>query len=157
MSFFLSDAHATACFGRLLAGELAARPEPLPVFFFGEMGMGKTTLISGLVKILPGGDAAEVSSPSFTVCNIYPTTPKVAHFDLYRQETGVTDESLLDFLDTARHVVLVEWAERMACADLPPVRLACVLSLQGEGRLAVLTAFGEASMAIAANMRSMWQ
>lgn len=40
----------------------------------GPLGSGKTTLTSALVQALPGGDAAEVSSPSFTLCNHYPTT-----------------------------------------------------------------------------------
>ena len=157
MDFFLPDADATGRFGMLLAAELAAGSNPPPIFFFGEMGAGKTTLISGLVKNLAGGDAAEVSSPSFTMCNIYPTTPPAAHFDLYRQTAERTDESLLDFLDAAGHVVLVEWAERMPAADVPPVRLECVLSFRGESRLAALTAFGEAARALAAHMRDMWK
>ena len=157
MRFFLPDTDATARFGGLLAGELVAYPDPPPVFFYGTLGMGKTTLIRGLVKALPGGKNAEISSPSFTLCNIYPTTPPAGHFDLYRQATGMADESLLDFLDRARHVVLVEWAERIPPADLPTSRLECALTTLGEGREAALAAFGGAALAISGNMRCMWE
>lgn len=126
-----------------MAKAIAASPVALPVFFYGDLGMGKTTLISALVSNLPGGEHAEISSPSFTLCNMYPTTPPVAHFDLYRQDHGVPDETLLDFLDGQRHVVLVEWSERLPEHALPPDRLACGLSPRGDGRSAVLAAFGQ--------------
>jgi tRNA threonylcarbamoyladenosine biosynthesis protein TsaE len=113
--------------GRALAASAAARG-PLPVFFYGDLGAGKTTLISALVTSLPGGESAETASPSFTLCNMYATTPPVAHFDLYRQENGSADESLLDFLDEGRHLVLIEWAERLPASALPPERIACALN-----------------------------
>ena len=142
MDIALPDPDATRNFGRALGSLMATRPRPLPVFFYGELGMGKTTLISAMVSALPGGDTAETSSPSFTLCNMYATTPPVAHFDVYRQENNSVDESLLDFLDGERHLVLVEWAERLPEYALPPDRLACVLTAENEGRRARLTAFG---------------
>ena len=142
MEMLLPDLDATRRLGRVLANAIMAAPRPLPIFFFGELGMGKTTLISALVKALPGGDAAETSSPSFTLCNLYPTTPLVAHFDAYRQENGSADESLLDFLDGERHFVLVEWAERLPEYAFPPQRLHCEITADHETRRVRFTPFG---------------
>ena len=128
MDVFLPDIHASRNFGFRLGNALASLAVPVPVFFYGGMGMGKTTIICALVKTLPGGEKAETSSPSFTLCNLYDTMPPVAHFDLYRQENGTVDESLLDFLDEERHVVLVEWAERLPAFALPPSRIECAIS-----------------------------
>lgn len=146
MDFFLPDFSATQRLGHVLghafSGALAGCSRPLPVFFYGELGMGKTMLISAIVKALPGGESAETSSPSFTLCNMYATTPPVAHFDVYRQENGSADESLLDFLDGERHLVLVEWAERLPDHAFPPDRLHCEIMAENDGRRARLTAFG---------------
>ena len=53
------------------------------ILFYGDLGSGKTTFTRGFIEALPGGENAEVSSPSFTLCNSYPTTPSVIHCDLY--------------------------------------------------------------------------
>lgn len=142
MDIFLPDLAATAAFGQTAARVMAASARLLPVFFYGELGVGKTTLIGELVKALPGGSDAETSSPSFTLCNMYATRPPVAHFDLYRQEDGATDESLLDFLDGERHLVLVEWAERLPEYALPPERLSLAIFARGTGRVVRLAAAG---------------
>ena len=57
--------------------------------FHGEMGVGKTTFISALVRAL-GVDAEEANSPSFAIVNEYrseTTAELIYHFDLYRLET----------------------------------------------------------------------
>ena len=59
----------------------------------GELGAGKTTLVRGLVEALPGGQDAEVASPSFNLVNLYPTQPETAHVDLYRCEGAPLDDS----------------------------------------------------------------
>ncbi|MBQ2475644.1 MAG: tRNA (adenosine(37)-N6)-threonylcarbamoyltransferase complex ATPase subunit type 1 TsaE, partial [Desulfovibrio sp.] len=75
----------TARLGRLLAEEVVnalAEQGPdasLALLLQGELGSGKTTLAASFVKALPGGEDAEVSSPSFTLCNVYPTRPQVFH------------------------------------------------------------------------------
>jgi tRNA threonylcarbamoyladenosine biosynthesis protein TsaE len=142
MKIFLADSHATQILGRNMAACLVRQAKPLPVFFRGSMGMGKTTLITALAKALPGGEDAETGSPGFTVCNVYPTKPGIAHFDFYRLGNGMLDESLLDFLDEERHLVLVEWAERVPAHALPPDRLDCLLTSHGGGRLAEFAAYG---------------
>ncbi len=145
VNLFLQDEHATRRLGEALARCLLEHPRVKTVFFYGSLGMGKTTLVSALVKALPGGEKAETGSPSFTLCNIYPTVPPVAHFDFYRQENSSVDESFLDFLEEERHVVLVEWAERLPPRALPPDRLGCSLTPRGDGRQACLAAYGRAA------------
>ena len=142
MNIPLVSPEATEALGTITAKALLAHPRCRSLFLRGGLGAGKTTLIRALVAALPGGESAESASPSFNLCNIYPTTPPVAHFDLYRQEPGSIDESLLDFLEDERHVVLIEWAERLPLRSLPPERLECELRLDGAGRTAVFAAFG---------------
>ena len=140
MQITLASLEETIALGRVM-GDLLA-DSPIPVFFYGDLGMGKTTLIGSLSSSLPGGENAETSSPSFTLCNMYPTSPPVAHFDLYRQENGSVDESLLDFLDGERHLVLVEWAERLPEYALPPTRLRCEMAAGENGRTICFTPYG---------------
>ena len=54
--------------------------------FYGEMGVGKTTLIKALSLHL--GVADMVSSPTFSIVNEYPINEgdKIYHFDFYRIE-----------------------------------------------------------------------
>jgi tRNA threonylcarbamoyladenosine biosynthesis protein TsaE len=141
MQIALASVEEITMLGRVLS-TLFAEISPLPVFFYGDLGMGKTTLINSLCSSLPGGEDAETSSPSFTLCNMYPTEPPVAHFDLYRQENGAADESLLNFLDGERHLVLVEWAERLPEYALPPTRLACEITAGKNERIVRFTPYG---------------
>ena len=107
---------------RLLAGILAEavrRENPGVLLLYGDLGAGKTTFTAALVKALPGGSEAETSSPSFTLCNIYCTEPTVHHFDLYRLEPGLPDESLEESLDDSSVLTIVEWPERLSPAGLP--------------------------------------
>ena len=54
------------------------------VAFYGDMGVGKTTLIKSMCDLL--GCKSNVSSPTFAIINEYPLTEKssIFHFDLYR-------------------------------------------------------------------------
>lgn len=53
------------------------------LLFFGDMGVGKTTLIKAIVKELGSND--EVSSPTFSIVNEYElNNNSIYHFDLYR-------------------------------------------------------------------------
>ena len=91
MDISLPDAESTVEFGRQLGRALneqyAEGGEQVHIIlFYGDLGSGKTTFTRGFIEALPGGENAEVSSPSFTLCNSYPTTPSVIHCDLYRSE-----------------------------------------------------------------------
>lgn len=110
------------------------------VMLFGPMGAGKTTLVRLIVLELPGGEEAEVASPSFNSVNLYPTRPEVAHFDLYRlQQTGL-DEELLELLHEPGLVPVVEWAEHLDPRLWPQPSLTIRMEICGRGRAAVLQA-----------------
>jgi tRNA threonylcarbamoyladenosine biosynthesis protein TsaE len=81
--------------------------------FYGEMGVGKTTFIKALCRILETLDL--VSSPTFAIINEYSTKKgkSVYHFDFYRIKTPV---ELLDigFYDycTNEAYCFIEWPEK---------------------------------------------
>lgn len=75
------------------------------------MGVGKTTLIKTLIKLLGSNDV--VSSPTFSIVNEYlAENQSIYHFDLYRIED---EDELYDFgIDTYiynNNFVFVEWPE----------------------------------------------
>lgn len=101
----------------------------------GQLGAGKTTLVRGLVRGL--GFNGRVRSPSFTLMNEYPTTPRVRHADLYR--LGDTSELIglgFDDEDDSDAILLVEWADRFEEEwGLPTHRVTLVVTGdEGEGR-----------------------
>ena len=135
-----------------------AKVPPGALLLYGDLGAGKTALTRFAVEALPGGRDAEVSSPSFTICNIYCTAPLVHHFDLYRLEPGAPDEALEESLDDASILTIVEWPERMAARDLPGDGLACRLSAgdTDDGRAAALFALGPLGEQCLALFRSLY-
>lgn len=83
------------------------------ILFYGEMGVGKTTLISALVKQL-GGDS-EVSSPTFSIVNEYIIdNDKVYHFDFYRieDEYEALDIGVEDYFESG-HWIFIEWPDKI--------------------------------------------
>jgi len=77
------------------------------VYFTGELGVGKTTLVRGIARAR--GYKGRVTSPTFTLMNIYEADPPLYHFDFYRLETGDTyDLGLEDYLEK-QGISLIEW------------------------------------------------
>lgn len=66
-------------------------PEQKIFALYGEMGVGKTTLVKSFCKAL--GVKEEAVSPTFSLVNEYAGTQKIYHFDLYRLKSP---EELLD-------------------------------------------------------------
>lgn len=105
MSLETDSAAGTAAVGADLAGRLA--PGDV-VLISGELGSGKTTLVRGACRAL--GVEVPVTSPTFTIGQVYAGRVEVAHLDLYRLESlGGEDPSLLDDYLTAERVGFVEW------------------------------------------------
>lgn len=77
--------------------------------FYGDMGAGKTTLISKLVKKLNGQEA---TSPTFSLVNIYRGKITVNHFDCYRIENK-KDINSIGFEDYfySGDYCFIEWPE----------------------------------------------
>ena len=70
-----------------IAKAILAEAHHKTVLFYGEMGVGKTTLIKEVIAQLGVSDT--VSSPTFSLVNEYKTTnnESVFHFDFYRINT----------------------------------------------------------------------
>jgi len=92
-------------------------PVPGVVLLRGALGVGKTTLARGLAEGLGLADPASVSSPSFTLVNIYQARVPIYHVDLYRLEGGHDLYSIgLDDFIGQDGITIVEWSERLPLA-----------------------------------------
>lgn len=79
------------------------------VYLLGELGVGKTVLVRGLAHAL--GYEGRVTSPTFTIMNVYPSTPPIYHFDFYRlQSPDLADLGLEDYMECGG-ISLVEWPQ----------------------------------------------
>jgi tRNA threonylcarbamoyladenosine biosynthesis protein TsaE len=117
-----------------------------PVLMRGALGAGKTTFVRHLVLALPGSEKAEVSSPSFNLLNLYPTTPPVGHFDLYRTSGLGFGADLEETLFAPDHFCLLEWAEYLPAECLPESFVEMAWSVEGEGRIVEISAHGPAAL-----------
>jgi len=79
------------------------------VYLLGELGVGKTVLVRGLARAL--GYEGRVTSPTFTIMNVYASTPPIFHYDFYRLESpDLEDLGLDDYLENGG-ISLVEWPQ----------------------------------------------
>ena len=82
--------------------------------FYGEMGVGKTTLIKALSLQLGVNDV--VSSPTFSIVNEYNADEniKVYHFDFYRieDEEEAYDMGYEEYFFSSAYC-FIEWAEKI--------------------------------------------
>ncbi len=88
-------------------------PSGSVIGFIGGLGMGKTAFTSGFVKGL--GIDAEVSSPTFAICNEYiGENARVYHFDMYRIESwdDLYSTGYFDYLNDESYI-LAEWSENI--------------------------------------------
>jgi tRNA threonylcarbamoyladenosine biosynthesis protein TsaE len=81
----------------------------LTVLLLGNLGTGKTEFVRALGRTL---GTEEVRSPSFILINEYPTSPPLAHADLYRLDEAGAEELGLEEYPLRGWVLLVEWGER---------------------------------------------
>lgn len=84
------------------------------VLFYGEMGVGKTTLIKQLCKQL--GVDEETTSPTFSIVNEYLSNEgnSIYHFDFYRieEEAEVFDLGYEDYFYGGNYC-FIEWPEKI--------------------------------------------
>ena len=84
------------------------------VLLSGELGAGKTVFAKGIAAGSGVADPDRVSSPSFTLVNIYEGRGRrIFHIDLYRleREAEIADLGWEDML--GQGIVIVEWAEKL--------------------------------------------
>ena len=87
------------------------------VFFYGEIGVGKTTFIRHLINNLQKNnklDLTEVTSPTFNLVNEYDVGSFIIqHFDLYRL-TNASEIENIGLLENSKEIVtLIEWPEKI--------------------------------------------
>lgn len=84
------------------------------LMFFGEMGVGKTTLIIKVIEKLGAEEAG--SSPTFSIVNEYSAAngDPIFHFDFYRieSEDEIYDIGYEEYFFSGNYC-LVEWPEKM--------------------------------------------
>ena len=105
MTIETASPEETEAAGALLARRLSAGDV---VLVSGELGSGKTCFVRGAARAL--GVDGPVTSPTFTVGQVYAGTPDVAHLDLYRLGSlAEEDPALLEDYLTPDRVAFVEW------------------------------------------------
>ena len=107
-------------------------PENKVVLFYGEMGVGKTTLIKVLCEEL--GVEEPTNSPTFSIVNEYLTKNKqsIYHFDFYRieEEEEVFDMGYEEYF-YSNNYCFIEWPEKIQNL-LPDTALKVILELEDE-------------------------
>ena len=99
-----TETYAEKLANRLVGGEV--------IELVGDVGAGKTTFVRGLAKGL--GSTDHVSSPTFTVEQVYTGRLTLYHYDFYRlPDAGVVKNQLKEVLSQQNSVVVIEWAEHV--------------------------------------------
>ena len=85
------------------------------VFFYGEMGVGKTTFIKYLINIIQKEnklEQTEVTSPTFNLLNEYQINKiNINHYDLYRLKSAKELKNLELFENSKSLITLIEWPQ----------------------------------------------
>jgi tRNA threonylcarbamoyladenosine biosynthesis protein TsaE len=100
----------------------------------GGLGAGKTLFVKGAMNALDY-DVDEVTSPSFTLVNIYAADLKTFHLDLYRLSAGAAAGYAVDLdeiLQDEKAVTFIEWAERLEDFPLPENAIKIIIEGDGE-------------------------
>ncbi len=96
-----------------VAKQLIANLTTKTLLIYGHMGVGKTTLIKSIVKLLGSND--DVSSPTFSIVNEYEADNiLIYHFDLYRikEIEEAYNFGIEDYLFSDNWSI-IEWPEKI--------------------------------------------
>lgn len=89
------------------------------ILLSGGLGAGKTLFTKGILEALDF-DIDEVTSPSFTLVNLYNAKFDVYHIDLWRLDEAADAAitvGLDEILEKDDAVIIIEWAERLKQND----------------------------------------
>ena len=105
---------ATRRLAATLAGELRSGDV---ILLRGDLGAGKTEFVKGLAEGLAATEP--VTSPTFTLMNVYAGSLTIYHFDLYRLECPEELENIGfgEFIE-GKGLAVVEWPDRFP-AEMP--------------------------------------
>jgi tRNA threonylcarbamoyladenosine biosynthesis protein TsaE len=106
------SAAETRALARALGAGLTAG---MAVALTGDLGSGKTTFVQGLAAGLEVPAGYYITSPTFTLVNVYPGRVPLYHADLYRLSGAGEDLTALglDEMAGGDGVLAIEWAERL--------------------------------------------
>lgn len=95
----------------LIGEELAKKAKPGQIYALnGDLGVGKTVFTKGFAKGL--GITEHITSPTFTIINVYEGDLNFYHFDVYRiEEPDELYELGYEEYFFSDGVCLIEWAE----------------------------------------------
>jgi tRNA threonylcarbamoyladenosine biosynthesis protein TsaE len=83
-------------------------------------------------------DSTDVTSPTFTLINIYDGRLRLYHIDLYRLGEGASLElGLEEILDEGRAVVIIEWAERLNFAPDGAIQIEIIYLSDCERKISI--------------------
>lgn len=110
----------------------------------GDLGAGKTLFTKGLARGLGVKDA--VTSPTFTLLNVYEGRLELFHFDLYRLENEDELEGIgfYEYAPSPDGVTVIEWADKFPAA-LPDEHIAVNITASDDkgGRWLSFSAVGD--------------
>jgi tRNA threonylcarbamoyladenosine biosynthesis protein TsaE len=95
-----------------LAREVSSLMEKKPILCLkGDLGAGKTFFASNLIKHLLGENNINITSPTFSMVNIYKTKngKSIHHFDLYRLKNFEDLEDIGFFDAIQSEICIIEW------------------------------------------------
>jgi tRNA threonylcarbamoyladenosine biosynthesis protein TsaE len=121
----------------------------------GELGAGKTLFAQGVACGLGVSRETPVTSPTYTLLNIYPARVPLYHFDLYRlnSDTDASDAGFEEYF-FGDGVSLVEWPQRLVSL-LPSDRLEIFFSyLDDQTRRIEFHPFGDRFIRMVAALTS---
>ena len=96
--------------------------KPVFVALYGELGQGKTAFVRGMAKVL--APDCYVSSPTYSIINMYEGKNNFYHLDLYRitSDDDLYSVGFYELFDDSKAVIAAEWCENIPYA-LPDERV----------------------------------
>ncbi len=143
--YVLKNEQITQEAGKHIAKTIQQFPHIRTILLYGTLGAGKTTFTRGFVSAFKGCENAEVSSPTFTLVNQYPTKPTILHADMYRlaemkgaQEHVQPTDEIEEAFEDNKTIVLIEWAEFLERENCPIERLDIFFKIDNNQRSLVI-------------------
>ena len=131
MSPFVFTADSLADTDRLGAALARVLPERATIALCGTLGAGKTRFVQGLAAAV-GIDPADVTSPTFVLCQQYAGKRRLFHLDAYRLHDADEFRELgTEEMYEEPALTLIEWADKVEPA-LPESYLLIQIEVTGE-------------------------